>query len=161
MFDSDVPRPMENTPSIDPVRFLVEFAHQCGVELTREMVDQLAPEERVGYLLEMTRRARGAGPHLEVETFRRLYLQRYRVFRANVRALRRYSPEVYQDRVVLLRAEDHSESAPPGPKWDWRDLAPHMEVQVVPGNHFSMIREPHVLQLACRLRNYLASATEA
>jgi amino acid adenylation domain-containing protein len=161
MFDSDIPRLMANAPKVDPLRFLSEFAHQCGLELTRETAERLPPEEQLPHLLEMTKAANVVAPDLGLAPFRRLYLQRFRVFRANVRALRRYVPDVLAERVLLLQAEDRSETAPPGPKWDWRELAPNLEVHVVAGNHFSMIREPHVRGLAGRLREHLAAATAA
>jgi thioesterase domain-containing protein len=155
MFDSEIPRPLPVLPKVLPSRFLAEFAHQCGLDLCRKDFDNLASHQQLPFLLDQAKAANVVPADLEFAAFRRLYLQRFRIFRNNVRALRRYVPEPFPGRVVLIQAADRSETAPPGPKWNWQDLASDLDVHVVPGNHFSIIREPHVQHLAARLADNL------
>jgi thioesterase domain-containing protein len=76
--------------------------------------------------------------------------ERFPVFAANVRALLRFRPSRVDGRVVLLCAEG-TESG----KLDrWRDYAD--EIQVVRGNHYTMLQPPHIEELAEMMRDRLS-----
>jgi len=81
-----------------------------------------------------------------------------RIFYANGRAAYSYVPKVYSSRVTLLRTSQASvgeQDATLG----WSELAEAgVEVHLVPGNHLTMIRKPHVQVLAKQLRECLAKA---
>jgi len=81
----------------------------------------------------------------------------FETFAANMRALRAYSPLAYPGRIVLLRASDGTEDVD-DPSLGWRDLAERgVDVHVVQGDHFSMLRKPHVEFLAEQLKAYLSA----
>ena len=81
------------------------------------------------------------------------------VLRANLRALHAYLPGSYPGPVTLFRAA--GATAPqPDPTCGWRSLATGgVEVHEVPGDHYSIVREPHVRVLSDLLRTRLDDAT--
>jgi thioesterase domain-containing protein/acyl carrier protein len=79
----------------------------------------------------------------------------FETFVANLRALQAYTPIPYPGGLVLFRARE--ERAFGDESLGWQDLAQgDVEIEVVPGNHFSMLRRPHVEFLAQRMTTYLA-----
>jgi amino acid adenylation domain-containing protein len=72
------------------------------------------------------------------------------VCRAHLAAFARYQPRSYQGRAVLFRAEDARDLDP-----RWKSLCPRLRMEAVPGNHYSMLRKPHVETLIDRLNGYL------
>jgi thioesterase domain-containing protein len=88
---------------------------------------------------------------IEVSKVRRLF----DTFAANTRALRTYVPATYPGRVVLFKARASAIGAD-DPSLGWQDLAEGgLDIHVVDGDHFSMLRRPHVEFLAERLKPYL------
>jgi amino acid adenylation domain-containing protein len=62
-----------------------------------------------------------------------------------------FAPQVYPDRVTLFRAMEEIEFLEPD--LGWSELAPGgLEIHDVPGNIFSMLKEPHVKVLAEQLK---------
>ena len=60
------------------------------------------------------------------------------------RAIRRYVPEAYEGVVALFRAEKLPAERP---DLGWADLLPHLQIEVVPGDHHTCITR-HVSALA-------------
>ena len=90
----------------------------------------------------------------------------FQVYKANMQAMTQYIPsQVYPNPITLLRASE----VHPGddflpdevmtqkdPTWGWSQLCSQpLDVQIVPGNHFTMMMEPHVCHLAQRLNTCL------
>ncbi|MFC4014201.1 alpha/beta fold hydrolase [Nonomuraea purpurea] len=75
--------------------------------------------------------------------------ERFPVFAANVRALLTFRPSRVDSRVVLLCAEGSG----PGRLDGWRAYAD--EIQVVRGDHYTMLRPPHIEALAEAMRDRL------
>ncbi|GAA1548454.1 hypothetical protein GCM10009678_33910 [Actinomadura kijaniata] len=79
--------------------------------------------------------------------------ERFPVFAANVRALLAFRPRRVNGRVVLLCAEDSD----PGKIDRWR---PHAdEIQMVRGDHYTMLQPPHVETLAATVRAGLSEVS--
>jgi thioesterase domain-containing protein len=79
------------------------------------------------------------------------------VFKRNYTALLGYTPGAYAGTVHLLAAaEGEGDLAEP-----WRQAAARVEVEAVPGNHYTMVRPPEVDVLAERLRAQLPSGPAA
>jgi len=80
------------------------------------------------------------------------------VLRSNLKALRGYLPGIYPGRVTLFRAADAT-AHHRDPTLGWGEIAAGgVEVHQVPGDHYSMLREPHVHALAGELRARLQAA---
>ena len=71
---------------------------------------------------------------------------------AHVAALADHRPKPYAGPVILFRVASDSGLDP-----RWRELCPRLRVEHVPGNHYTMLRPPHVDVLAERLDRYLAA----
>ncbi len=77
----------------------------------------------------------------------------------DARVAERYTPERYDGRVLLLRAQDpHPLTTTLDPRYlrtddtlGWDEYCPALEVARVPGDHVSMIDPPHVTALAAEL----------
>jgi amino acid adenylation domain-containing protein len=109
---------------------------------------QLTPKEKLGYVLEWGK-AHGilradfnfANIHHFIETFK-----------ANVLAMSNYRPRPYGGRVALFSAGEPSIENPIDPSKGWGASAVNgVECYAVPGNHYTMLREPHVSVLTARI----------
>jgi acyl transferase domain-containing protein/thioesterase domain-containing protein/acyl carrier protein len=89
------------------------------------------------------------------------------VYKANTLASAHYHPQPIQNMpMVLIRAEDggalgeylpdQGQSAV-DPTWGWGQLAGSaLDLYIVPGNHFTMLKVPHVQAIAQRLTSHLS-----
>ena len=97
--------------------------------------------------------AQGAGAlpaGFELDRLRRLF----DVFRTSIRAFRAYAPQPYAGRITYLQAA----ATPGGDAESWRRLAAGgLEALTVPGDHFTLLREPNAGALAELLRERLAA----
>jgi len=73
------------------------------------------------------------------------------VCRAHLAAMSRYSPQPYNGTAVLFQAKAGPERLDPR----WKVYCPHLSVERVPGNHYSMLRRPDVDVLAERIGRYM------
>jgi len=82
-----------------------------------------------------------------------------RLYDSNVRAALQYRPNAYPGRIVqFLSSEPPVESASDA-RLAWRDLARDgLEIHVLPGAHFDMVREPNASAVAERLNISLDKA---
>jgi acyl-CoA synthetase (AMP-forming)/AMP-acid ligase II/thioesterase domain-containing protein len=82
-----------------------------------------------------------------------------RVMEANHALRIAYNPQPYSGRVALFRARTRPLLAPRAHDLGWSELAGGgLDIAVVPGNHDTMLREPHVQVLADRLKACLRKA---
>ena len=63
--------------------------------------------------------------------------------------MHRYEPRGYEGDVLLLTARERSRDTPPD--LGWSALLHRLERHDVPGDHFSLLRAPHVRAVAERL----------
>jgi thioesterase domain-containing protein len=95
------------------------------------------------------------------------FLKVLNIFTINVNAARRYRPEKYDGRITLLsveddRVQDDQLQDSGGDKLrGWENLTTSgVDLHVIPGNHFSVLREPHVEALAQRLVHCIHATLE-
>jgi len=79
------------------------------------------------------------------------------LYRTNVQLYFGYRPQPYPGRLVVLAAEEQlwEEAQVPAPTWEGL-AAGGVEVITVPGNHYTMVKEPHAAALAQQLSSLLA-----
>ena len=139
LIDSDVPP----TPWMDETQTLVAFAWTLAAAAgagERPAMRGFDPAGGIAALFDAAR-ADGLVPAaFDADAFGRLY----GVFRANSLALSRYRPRPYAGRITLLRAGAAGDGG-------WDALASEAKVRAIPGDHFSLLREPHVAVLAAIL----------
>ena len=80
----------------------------------------------------------------------------YRLFEGNIQALEGYRPKPYSGKVLLFRPTQEIEAA--APDLGWGKLAQNVELLSLPGDHFSIVRDPGVRRLAAELRQRIAGA---
>ncbi len=78
----------------------------------------------------------------------------YRLFESNDQALKHYRPRPYGGRLTLVRSNEWQGE----PTLGWGELADRVDVRLVAGDHYSMVREPLVRDLAEILKDELARA---
>ena len=77
----------------------------------------------------------------------------------NYLAIKRYLPEIYEGKITFFCADE--EVCPEENLTGWRLLAAGgVDVVAVPGDHQTMIREPHVADLAGRLEEVIGRTSE-
>ncbi|HEU0079304.1 MAG TPA: amino acid adenylation domain-containing protein, partial [Longimicrobiaceae bacterium] len=154
----DPPRAVRAPDAGDEADFLEEtlrdlLGGSLPESLSAAHFRSLPPGERIASLHAEAVRAGALPPDLDPGRLRDLL----RVRRANLRALRSYIPAAYDGRALLLEAGERP--APDGEglrPLPWQSLCGgELEVRRVPGNHFSMVREPHVRRVAERIEAWL------
>ncbi|MDJ1184731.1 non-ribosomal peptide synthetase/type I polyketide synthase [Roseofilum casamattae] len=115
-------------------------------------LDSLSWEQQINLLLLALKKVGKVFSEIEL---RRLFL----VYKANMQAMAQYVPQkVYPNPITLLRANEiHPEDdflpdkkmTQKDPNWGWGQLSSQsLSFHTVPGNHFSMMKEPHIQRLA-------------
>src|SRR5439155_8267738 len=123
--------------------------------LADDELQQLGPDEQLHSIIQRARAIDLLPPDVDVARLRHLF----RVYQANFQAVKSYQPQVYPDRITLLCAGEGgaAEQEIPTRGWDQLTTAP-LTTDVVPGDHYTVLRHPHVQVLAERLGRYLAAA---
>ncbi|VFM95800.1 MAG: Methyltransferase domain-containing protein [Candidatus Kentron sp. G] len=138
---------------------IYEGALGRNLGLSRETLCSLEEEARFAYLSERSIRAGQPSTALEAKRL-------VSVYRANLQAAEDYAPDNIPIPMTLLRAAEHQpgydflpdEAATAAdPTWGWERVCSSVEVAVVPGDHFTMMAEPHVRVLAEGLTRRAAS----
>jgi thioesterase domain-containing protein len=125
---------------------------------------QLDSTEQLNYILEHARLLEFLFPSEGLPQLGRLF----QTFKANVRAMWGYRPQIYPGRITLFQAEEGTfttgagATQQPDPASSWPQFSTEpVEVHFVPGDHYTMLAEPHVQALAEHLRTYLDQAQAA
>lgn len=85
----------------------------------------------------------------------------HNVAEANYRAMLGYAPAPYAGRITQLMCSDWAERSYEDRRLAWSALAQGgFEVRIVPGNHLTMVEEPHVRVLAVELQRCLDRADQ-
>ncbi|MBW4511501.1 MAG: amino acid adenylation domain-containing protein [Scytonematopsis contorta HA4267-MV1] len=143
------------------------FGKNIGVSY--EALQPLAPEEQLNYVNERFKMVNIFPPGTGVKTIRGLL----QVGKANQQC--HYVPqEIYPTQITLFRANEEApieiaaseeiyqllyDSRKIDPVWGWGQFsAGEVELHIVPGDHLTMIAEPHICVLAEKLRACLENA---
>ena len=134
------------------------FAFDLGLnhENLSTTIEETTSRQHMTRLRQVWMDARRAGlvpANMTLIEFRKLF----DTFKQYANTMRRYRPGQFAGRITLFSAEqDHDQppSKPPRPFKGWDAFVTGgVDIHAVPGDHFSMVREPHVRVLAERLRN--------
>jgi len=152
----DVPRPHHESDATepDPAALAAWFARDLAALAGREVrveADELRasgdPEAWLGLVLDRCRAAGALSPDIGADELRR----HFKVFQANALALARYVPQPWSGGARLFQA-DEGIAAGGGPEGWEALLRGGSRLEKVPGNHYSVMKEPHVQALGERLR---------
>jgi thioesterase domain-containing protein len=153
---ADTRAPGSATASVDEddPALLEGFVRHLGID--GALVDPSAPPaDRLRAAWQAARAADVIPPDLELDRFGRLW----RVFRANVAAAAAYRPSpVSTGLLVLLAADRAADADAEAARWS-ACATGEIRTAVIPGNHFSIIREPGVRALAEEVGSALVRST--
>jgi thioesterase domain-containing protein len=159
LIDSIAPHSTVNVSQVDELALLESFAQDIGLTIngltfSPEELRRLKPDEQLDQLLQQLKIEGLLPPDLELSQLRHFF----NIFKTNVRAMLTYVPRPVASRIALFVAEEPLTNRAYDPVSEWGRLATAgMDVHSVPGNHFTIIREPQVKTLAERLCESLNS----
>lgn len=84
-------------------------------------------------------------------------LPMFPVFQANSKATMDYLAKPYQGRITLFKSDSQERITNLDATLGWNQLSSKIDVHIVPGNHFTMLKKPNVQLLGEQLRQYLAT----
>jgi amino acid adenylation domain-containing protein len=163
VIDAQLPQAAAPSPFDNQLHLLQRFAQNIGLDVERfgpmaEHIQQLTPEAQLNALLEQAKQERLIPADIEPAQLR----WRFRVFEANNRALYTYKPEVYPGRITFLQAREPLPGAQLPSLDGWRALAGGgFEQHAIPGDHLSIVRQPHVQALAEQLASCIAGCEKS
>ena len=149
----------------DDAKWLTEMAsaieHWLGkpLSLSYEALAPLEPEEQLNNFKQRLEMANMLPANADIRQVR----GQVQVFKANL--LTRYVPqEAVPIPITLFLAEKGSEVRADilrqDPTWGWRQFGP-VDLQLIPGDHITMLTEPHIQTLAERLSAALEKGVES
>ncbi|MEO7826923.1 MAG: condensation domain-containing protein, partial [Allosphingosinicella sp.] len=145
----------DHTPWLITIAEYIRGLRGKDLAVTAADLRPLDPEAQLRFFVERLRRAGVVHSGDSLAQLRRLL----RVYRANVRAFRLYAPGSYDGRITLVRAEGADFDPALGPDLGWETLSPYpIDRQHVPGDHLTLLAEPHVRALAHWLRTRLGGS---
>jgi thioesterase domain-containing protein len=170
LIDSHAPGSQEPAEPDDPrhggalvVAFAFDLAGLLGIELAGlpPELTALDPDEALRRIADLAESSGLLPPGLSATDLTR----RFSTFAANDRARAQYIGDTGDTaaRLILFRAgERPSGMVRPAADLGWTRLAMHpVEIHELPGNHYSLLREPGVEILASLLRERLGTGAQA
>ena len=146
----------------DELTLLATFAQELGiiwrsVPFDLNYLKELNSDARLAYLLDRAQRAEVIPANVALAQIRQLF----HVFQSNVKAFHRYLPQAYSGQIIFFKASEPLGGSPATPETDWNKLVlDGLDLRVVPGNHYTILREPNVGNLAEQLEPQLRLADE-
>ncbi|ASS75247.1 hypothetical protein CIG75_09800 [Tumebacillus algifaecis] len=125
------------------------FALADEVEVEAGQNERLSATDILRRALQVARAHRVLSDSFELHDLERMF----HVYRANITALCRYQPQPADVPLVLLRAEQGS--LPATALSEWQGLGCEAVSYDVPGNHYTVVQQPHVKTLAATMRAVL------
>ncbi|MEH2165185.1 MAG: amino acid adenylation domain-containing protein [Nostoc sp.] len=154
----------------DDAAYLTDFANYIGymcsknLEVSQETLASLTAVEQLHYLKERLRRVNLLPKEAGITSVRGLV----QVYKESLKAYRVYLPSgVQQTPITLFRAsevdvfESDTEELTQRlkePALGWRKFSSTIDIHVVPGNHMTMMLQPHVQVLGAQLLSCLEQA---
>ena len=148
LIDSYAPNAMSEKEKIDEAFLANSLAADLGgifgteLPISAEDIQQLQPEEQLQHIFATAKRQNLLPPFVGIEQMRQLL----EVFKANRVAIANYQPQPYSGRVAQFCA-----SSPEKDRGFCSLVTGELETYVIPGDHYAMMRSPHIRVLASRL----------
>jgi len=148
---------------LDEATLLAELVQAENIPLSAADFRQLDPQERLARAVEAMRQAGILPPDTGSQQLRRIL----QVTNTNTLAMANYAPQIYSERITLFKTESPAVQTAPPQQID-ADIADHtlgwdrfsthpITISIVPGDHLTIVHEPHVRTLAERLSSCLNS----
>lgn len=134
-------------------KFAREMSAPRGKEfpISFEQLQQMTPDERLGYILEQAKMLELLPAEVGEQDLQNLW----RVFQATSDGIYSYEERSYPGNIALFNASQQPIDIAGDRTLGWGDLvAGEIDIHEIPGDHFSIIREPQVRVLAEQLKLY-------
>ncbi|MEO7021510.1 MAG: amino acid adenylation domain-containing protein [Ktedonobacteraceae bacterium] len=159
LFDSYLPPEQTDDDEHTWLRkFVGDLADFSGMTFsyTEAGIPVAETEEALQYLLLEVQQAHLLPTDVDVNYIKRLFS----TFKRNVDALCRYQPEFYAGEISLFQASAFTGGDQVELTYGWHQFAAQVTQQAVPGNHYTMLRDPQVEVLARLINACLAKHNE-
>jgi amino acid adenylation domain-containing protein len=159
LIDSAVPTP-DMGKNLDDTALLIGFAQTMGlrtehVDVAPQELAELNTEDKLALLLNWARKEYPLPVEVELADMQRYF----NVYRANIRALARYSPQRQRVRITFFKADEHASQNGKDETMGWSALTDEkVELAVIPGDHYTLFGGPHIGALAEQLQAWLDKA---
>jgi len=159
LFDSKAPNCRDPVENIDRLSLLLGFARDMGLpdvawQALQERIHGKGEDESLGDVVESLKRARILPPEPGVEQVEVLL----EVFKTNLLASYRYVAKPSPLSVIMFTAAESLVNPSGSAAKGWNKVAQGgAKVHVVPGNHYSLLKEPNLGTLAKLLTHYLVN----
>ncbi|MEW6734673.1 MAG: thioesterase domain-containing protein, partial [Acidobacteriota bacterium] len=163
LFDCIVPVPLADDGTSPDTAFLIMISEENDIPISVEELRRLSSDEQINYFLEQAKSCHFIPADTDLDqasSFLKLY-------RSNFQAVHNYKPQVYPNRITLFRAREMAKDCSEHPYayllqdptrgWSKFSSLP-IEIEVVSGTHPTMVYEPHVQELADKLRQALSKS---
>jgi amino acid adenylation domain-containing protein len=146
MLDSWAPA---HTLEEDAASVLAQFARDLNLPISVDDLRLVGSDKQLNYFLEQARIAGAIPPDVGLLQARRVL----HIYTTNIQAVRNYRPQTSPCQITLFRAQEWVADTSHDPTLGWSKLVMGgIDVHMVPGDHHTMIHEPHVKILAEQLR---------
>jgi thioesterase domain-containing protein len=135
-----------------------QSAREYGLDITLEELDRLGPEEQLPYLWDHVRKLGLVDADTPLPLVQQILDDLKRLFHAHIKLGSEYALRPYPGRLTLFRPAESPVPVPTAPDRNWGKLAAGVDVHFVPGQHHTMVKEPHVQVLVQQLRECLRQA---
>ncbi|NET60393.1 MAG: amino acid adenylation domain-containing protein, partial [Symploca sp. SIO2E6] len=150
----------DDTRWLTNIAYILETLSGEKLNISYEILKPLTADAQLKYLKQQMETVNLLPPDSAIERVRGIV----QTLKADELAFLNYLPQGgYQGRITLFRSSEVYEEAlemlgemTSDPTWGWNQLSSQpVEVDVVPGSHITMLREPHVQVLAEKLLSML------
>ncbi|NET03381.1 MAG: amino acid adenylation domain-containing protein [Symploca sp. SIO2B6] len=159
LIDSYLPTVSNQSQEFDDAMLVASVAQDLSgivgkpLSISIDELRRFQPPEQLEYILEQAKRLNILPPEVDALQF----YQILQVFKANNQAMYSYIPQIYPGRITLFCASEQVKVTQVN---DWEKLAVRgIKVHRIPGNHYSIIREPQVRFLTEHLQAYFSNWT--
>lgn len=163
LFDSITPYTVRFKQENEQAMQVGNFAFQLGLPPAAlgnisEQLLSLDEESQLKHLFKLAQRSGIFPKGFNLTQLHHLF----KIYRSNNEAALAYRPEPCSAPLVLFQAAETLDEELTDTTYGWSHLAKgSLEIEVVTGNHFTILDEPHVSLLAQKLRVHLARCTKA
>jgi amino acid adenylation domain-containing protein len=132
---------------------------EYGLDLSLEELARLGPEEQLPYLWQHALKLGLIEPEVPTHVAEQVLNELKRLFHHHMVLADRYVVRPYAGRITLLRPMEAPFAVDTPRDRGWSKFARAVDVRFVPGQHHSMVKEPHVQTLARTLNECLEGCT--
>lgn len=134
---------------------------EYGLDMSLRELATLGPDEQLPYLWQHALKLGLVEPEVPLHVAQQVLDELKRLFHRHMLLADEYVARPYAGRLTLVRPSDSPFAVRTRRDRGWGKLAAAVDVHFVPGQHHSMVKEPHVQVLARLLNACLAPGSDA